>query len=162
MSAGPKRRFQFWSICLIIAVVCASIVFVARLARKAPEPFVSVNFIRTNAFGTPFQRNIIQVSNRMSFKVNCSLRPELLSSGQWMSLGGGSYYSLAGHSQQNAFLYDPPSEGKRLTVSYERRLMPIESLLLNKFPWLKQHGPFNPGGSFAIYEWKEVDSSNSR
>jgi hypothetical protein len=45
-----------------------------------------------------------------------------------------------------------PPEGARLSIGYERQLKPIEILILNKIPWLKQHYPFHRRRAFAFYE----------
>ena len=150
MSDVPKRRFWIWSICLLIVVVSAPIVFVIRVARQPSEPFISVSVVRTNMyerFGFP-DKFIIEVSNKMSFNVNYWIEEQMLPSAEWISWGG---HSLAGHSQ-NRLGYPAPTEGFRICVLYQRQLKPIEKTVLDKMPWLKKHYPFIRLRCSSIYD----------
>jgi len=153
--ALKARRFKIWIICLLI-FVSVSIYTVARL-QVGPEPFVSVSFGSANFYGPVLS---IEVSNRMSFTVNCSIEPEVLRSGKWESgaLMSGNiaplrlHYSLKARSNQTSHILQPHLEGVRARVSYERELKPIEASVLNKLPWLKGRNPFNRRRSFTVYE----------
>jgi len=171
--AFKTRRFWIWSVCLLIVVLSASMLFV-HLERQPSKPFISLSLGRTNLFGTSMQGVGIEVSNRMSFNVNYWIEAELaevLPSRGWSTGTGsvsGSYranisssYSIEAHSQKREIFIGMP-EGTKYYVSlpertkyyiwYERKLKPIEKSVLNKFPWLKQHYPFNRRRSFTVYE----------
>jgi len=102
--AFKTRPFRIWSICLLLFFIVLAYA-VVRVARRHVEPFVSVNFDSQTFYGIPGIS--IEVSNRMSFIVNCWIEPETLSSGKWVSssLPSGNLaplllrFSLAAHSK---------------------------------------------------------------
>jgi hypothetical protein len=165
--AFKSGRFRIWGIGLLIVVVAASIFFAAHLARQPSEPFVSVSFGRANFYGPVIS---IEVSNRMSFTVSCSIEPEVLRSGKWESgaLMSGNItplrlqYSLKARSNETSHILQPHLEGVRARVSYERELKPIEASVLNKLPWLKGWNPFNRRRSFTVYESVKLNGLEGR
>jgi hypothetical protein len=140
--------FRIWSICLLIVVLSASIVFVIRVGRTPSEPFVSVDLIsrRTIPRGGEFaDLEVIglQVNNRMSFNAMYWIGSQVFDSNKWVTVRRGGFAGpLTPHSLTNVFLFPPP-EGARLVLVYERQHKPFEQSILNKLPWLKQHYPFN-------------------
>ena len=166
LKALPKVRFRAWGICVFIAVLLVSILFVGRVARQAPKPYVSVRFGSTNFFGFPAIS--IEVSNKMSFNVNCSIEPQVLLSRNWMCAAGwyeqfhhppGYISFLRPESIQTSHIplkqqHEEPLylEGVRVRVSFERALKPVETSVLNKMPWVKSYYPFNPRRSSFLLE----------
>ena len=156
--APKSRRFRIWAISFFIVFALAPTVFVIRVASRPSEPFILVNFGSTEFYGAPAIR--IEVSNRMSFNVNCSIEPEVLGSGKWVSavaFSGNSVplrlnSSLTAHSEKKHEFYGVQGTRVRLHVAYERQLKPIEISILNKLRWLKQHYPFKRRRLFTIYE----------
>jgi hypothetical protein len=172
--AFKSRCFRFWSIGLLM-IVSTSVVFVIHIATGPSEPFVSVSFVRTNVFpaifhvtGSPSHPVVslsvvktnefphamkIEVTNRMSFSVDCWIVPEVLLSEKWEAViipTKGSY-QLAAHSQQYGFPFNAENDW-RFQVSYARQLRTFEKSILNKVTWLQQHYPFQRRRSFTIYD----------
>ena len=76
--------------------------------------------------------------------------------GKWEHASPGLSYSVAAHTEKNTFFMAPP-ERARLYVSSWRQLKPFEISLQKRFPWLKQHYPFQRRYYSPIYEWKGMD-----
>jgi len=154
MSAAPKHRFRIWAICLLIVFASAFTVFVSHVARSRSEPpYVSVSFVHTNISDKPALS--IEVSNRMSFNLNCDIAiayPESSVPLPLLHTNG----AIAVHSQMNVGLSQPP-KGTKVYVLYGRQLKPFEVSLLKKLPWLKSHYPFQHRYSTPIYEVKGTD-----
>ena len=75
---SKARRFQIWSICLLVLIILSTLIaFLAQTARRPSEKFVSVSFVRTNVFGTAIPAISIELSNRMSFNLNYWIVPEV-------------------------------------------------------------------------------------
>ena len=150
------RRFRILGICLLLFVI-GSVLILVHLASRPSEPFVSVNFIRTNVFGT--NAISIELSNRMSFNLSYWIEadvsnPEMVRS----HLANTSSNLLKPHSQKRELLLEP-LDGMRLRVSYERRLKPVELLVLRPFPWLSRHYPRRHHRRSPItYEWRKSDT----
>ncbi len=149
-----SRRFKICSICLLIVVVSASILFIAHLARQVPEPFVSIRFALTNVSGT--QAHSLDVSNRMSFNVDYLIdTTEGATVMQPNAFFFGSRFryssSLGAHSQKREII-SSFSDQATAQVSYERQLKPFEVSVLKTFPWLKRYYPFHHRRSFPIYK----------
>jgi len=143
---NPKtRRFRIWSVCIVIVVVTVSIVFVARVAGRASEPFVSASFGRINIAGSPAIS--IELSNRMPFNLNYMIVSELPHRGSRIPVMGNNFNSLTAHKQKRQ-LCSVASEGEKFFVVYARELKPIEKSVFKTFPWLGRHYPFR--SSFNI------------
>jgi hypothetical protein len=153
--------------------------FLVHVARTPSEPFISVNVVGTNAFGRPPNETIstgfwnptggwdatgrarnIELSNRMSFSLVYWIESGALRSEDFVYVMEGSnrtyvnryrYSLIAAHSQTSLVLLCQPSGAKTLSVSFERKLKPIELRFIKTFPWLKRHYPFNRRRSFTIY-----------
>ena len=76
------------------------------LARRPSEPFVSVNVVGTNAFGSEVHAITIAVTNRMSFNVDYWIGALTLHSNWSATLteGGPSAGPLNAHTQTTVFL----------------------------------------------------------
>jgi hypothetical protein len=151
-NTSKARRFRFWIICILLFVIGSGYTL---YVTRPSEPSISVSFVRTNVFGTPFRSSVIQVSNRMSFTVNCWFKPELeRSGGEWVGAETPEVYyhigSLAAHAQNVVAIHLP--DGARLSVSYERPLKPLELSVFRSFPQLKVLYPFHRRRSFPVYE----------
>jgi len=112
MSPELKRRFRIWGLGLLIVFALASTVFVIRVARQPSEPFISVSFDHTYP---PVIS--IEVSNRISFDVDCWLEPiEVLRSGNWVPVMSDS----SGFFRGNYFL----KAHSKISPVYERSKFP--------------------------------------
>jgi len=144
------RRFRLWVIYfLMLAVLLVSILFVARVASRPSEPYVSVNLVRTNMFPTDIEAIIIELSNRMSFDVSCWVYTEPSDSIKPPTATMLVLTPIPAHMTSNfiAGAYGKPT----LFVSYQRKLKPAELTVLNRIPWLKKHYPFTRRRSFTIH-----------
>jgi len=144
------RRFQLWVIYfLMLVVLSVSILFVARVASRPSEPYVSVNLVRTNMFPTEIEAISIELSNRMSFDVSCWVYTE--PSDSIKPPTATMLVLTAIPAQMTSNFVAGPYGKPTLFVSYQRKLKPAELTVLNKIPWLKKHYPFNRRGSFTIH-----------
>ena len=159
---APKaRRFRTWSICLLVVVISASSVLVIHLGTRRSEPFISVNLVRTNVFGTTIEATNMELSNRMSFDVRYWVEAEpldpidsetgMLGSSKLYLLATSSALEIPAHTKTTNFIIEPYAKLK-LSVWYVRKLKPIEISTLNKYRWLKRYYPFPRRRSFTIYE----------
>ena len=170
--AFKSRRFRIWSICLLIVII-GSAFFLLYKASRPSEPWVSVNFIVTtnyveesNIDSDEVSNNVsivtIQVSNRMSFNVECLILADVLRRGPepyGTVLVGGQLYSIGARSQRSEVLrlrYWTGNEPARWRIQYGRQLYSVERALLNKipWPWLKSHYPFYRWHTSALNEPK--------
>src|SRR5689334_21452835 len=87
-NTSKTHRFRIWAIILLIAVVSASMVFVAHVASRPSEPFISINLGRTGTTGLI----IIETSNRMSFDVSYLIEAETYS--ERLSFSTASFHHL--------------------------------------------------------------------
>jgi len=147
------RRFQIWSIGLLIVVVSVSIVFVAHVAKSPSEPFVSVSFVRTNTSWSS-----IELSNRTSVDMWCWIGMPLAKTGVTnqeiaiVTFGTGSFL-LPAHSHQSELVGMPT-----VFVGYERQRTRLEISIFNKLPpWLKRYCPFQPRFFSSVYEVSNTD-----
>jgi len=120
-------------------------VFVARVAGRPSEPFVSASFGRINIAGSPAIS--IELSNRMPFNLNYMIVSELPHRGSRIPVMGNNFNSLTAHKQKRQ-LCSVASEGEKFFVVYARELKPIEKSVFKTFPWLGRHYPFR--SSFNI------------
>jgi len=143
--AFKTRRFRILTICLLLfVVVSACIAFLASLASRPSEQFLSLKFVRvpdssreTSGFSTGMLQ--LQVSNRMSFNVNYRIAAEILRSEKWVpDLRAGSANGILAAHSQIEFLFNNNPDKVRLSVLYhqERELKTIEKSVLKTIPLL--------------------------
>src|SRR5215510_6196243 len=96
------RHFRIWSVCLLIVLLSAFIMFVGRLASRSSEPWVSVNFTVTTNYldgeAVTYNESMItmQVSNSMSFDVAYLILADVrgLGSKTYANVQVGQRYSI--------------------------------------------------------------------